>query len=148
MYIEDWVKLNIKNKRQLSCTMFLEKYGSLALYDEDLEKIFIIDHEQLQFDKNAGWTLIGIPEKEDGTLSDHEYFCIHDDIFDRIQSTHQDRNIMWRFISNEPNENGYQSEATEIHDDNIQNKKRSVTIKSTKHTDQRKRQKTVDCRNK
>ena len=33
--------------------------------DEDVEKIFIIDHEQLQSDKNAGWTLIGIPEKPD-----------------------------------------------------------------------------------
>ena len=75
-------------------------------------KIFIIDHEQLQFDKNAGWTLIGIPEKEDGTLSDHEYFFIHDDIFDRIQSTHQDRNILWRFISNELNEDESHSEAT------------------------------------
>ena len=75
--------------------MFLAKYVSLDIYDEDMKKIFIIDHEQLQFDKNYGWDLIGIPEKPDETLSDHEYFFIHDDIFDRIQSTHQDRNIMW-----------------------------------------------------
>ena len=47
----------------------------------------------------------GIPEKEDGTLSGHDYFSIHDDLFDRIQSTRQDRNIMWKFISNELNEN-------------------------------------------
>ena len=65
--------------------MFIEKYGSLALYDEDMKKIFIIDHKKLQFDKNYGWTLIGIPEKPDGTLSNNEYFCIHDDLFDRIQ---------------------------------------------------------------
>ena len=71
--------------------MFLAKYGSLDLYDEDTEKRFIIDHEQLQFDKADGWTLIGIPEKEDGSLSDHEYFCIHDDLFDRIKSTDQDQ---------------------------------------------------------
>ena len=45
--------------------MFLAKYVSLDLYDEDLEKIFIIGHEQLEFDKTDGWTLIGIPEKED-----------------------------------------------------------------------------------
>ena len=44
--------MNIKNKSQLSCIMFLEKYGSLALYDEDLEKRIIIDHEKLEFDKN------------------------------------------------------------------------------------------------
>ena len=57
----------------------------LKIFVEDLEKIFIIDHEQLQFHKNSGWTLIGIPKKPDGTFSDHVYFCIHDDIFDRIQ---------------------------------------------------------------
>ena len=84
--------------------MFLANYGSLYLYDEDTEKIFIIDHEQLQYDKTDGWNLIVIPEKDDGNLSDREYFCIRDDIFDRIQSTHQDRNIFWKFISNEPNE--------------------------------------------
>ena len=36
-------------------------------------------------------------------MSFHEYLCIHDNIFDRIQSTYQDRNILWGFISNEPN---------------------------------------------
>ena len=82
--------------------------------------------------------MIGITGKPDGTFSDHEYFCIHDDLFDRIQSTHQDRNILWRFILNEPNEDEYNSEATEIHDDRIQNNKRSNTKKSTKHTIQRK----------
>ena len=71
----------------------------------NIRRNFIIDHEQLQFDINDGWTLIGIPDKPDGTLSDHEYFSIHDDLFDRIQSTHQDINIMWEFISNELNEN-------------------------------------------
>ena len=65
--------------------MFLEKYGILALYDEDLEKRFIIDHKQLEFDKTDGWNLIGIPEKEDGSFSDHDFFCIHDDLFDIIQ---------------------------------------------------------------
>ena len=56
-----------------------------------------------------------------------------------IQSTHQDKNIMLKFISNETNENESQSEATEIRDDNIQNKKRSITKKSTKNTLHRKR---------
>ena len=78
--------------------MFLAKYGSLDLYDEDPKKRFTIDYKQLQFHKNDGWDLIGIPEKPDGTLSDNEYFFIHDDIFHRIQSTNQDRNIMWKFI--------------------------------------------------
>ena len=95
----------MKNKSKLSCTVFLTKYVSLALYDENMEKIFIIDQEQLDFDKNIGWNLIGILVKPDGNFSDHEYFCIHYDIFDMIQSTHKDRNIMWKFLSNEPNEN-------------------------------------------
>ena len=58
-----------------------------------------------------------------------------------IQSTHQDKNIMLTFISNEPNEDKYCSEATKLHDDNIQNKKRSITKKSTKNNIQRNRQK-------
>ena len=84
-------KLNIKNKSQLSRTMFLSKYGSMYLYDEDLEKRFIIDHEQLKFDRNYGWKLFGICNKPDGTLSDHETFCINGDLFDRIKSTRQDK---------------------------------------------------------
>ena len=43
--------------------MFSARYVSLAPYDKDLEKIFIIDHKKLQFDTTDGWTLIGIPEK-------------------------------------------------------------------------------------
>ena len=34
--------------------------------------------------QNSGWTLIGITEKHDGKFSYHEYFCIHDDIFDNM----------------------------------------------------------------
>ena len=77
-------------------------------------------------------------------MSYHQYFYIHDHIFDRIQSTHQDRNIFWRFISNEQNEDESQSKATEIHNDRIQNKKRTVNKYSTQHNLQMKRQKTVE----
>ena len=52
--------------------------------DIDMQKIFIIDHEQLQFDKNAGCTLIGNPEEPGSSLLDNEYFCIHGDLFDII----------------------------------------------------------------
>ena len=47
---------------------------------------------------------------------------------------------MWKFISNETNENESHSEAIEIHNDKIQNKKRSITKKPTKHNIHRKRQ--------
>ena len=53
---------------------------------------------------------------------------------------------MWRFISNEPNEDESQSEVTEIHNDKIQNKKRTANKYSTKHTLQRKRQKQLTIR--
>ena len=140
-------KKHINNNSQVSKTMFLAKYGSMALYDEDMKKIFIIDHEILEFNKTDRWTLIGIPEKEDGTLSDNEYFCINDDIFYRIQSTHQDRIVLWNFSYNEQNEDESQSEATDTHNDKIQNKKRTANIYSTKHTLQRKSQKPVEYRN-
>ena len=38
MYIEQWEKTHIKNNSQVSKTMILAKYGSLALHDEDLGK--------------------------------------------------------------------------------------------------------------
>ena len=47
MYIEEWGKTHIKKNSQVSKAIFLAKYGSLDLYDEDLKEIFIIDHEQL-----------------------------------------------------------------------------------------------------
>ena len=77
-------------------------------------------------------------------MSDNEYFFIHDDLFDLIQLTRPDINILWRFISNEPNKGESQSEATEIHNENIQNKKRTANKYSNKHTYQSKRQKIVD----
>ena len=48
---------------------------------------------------------------------------------------------MLKVISNEPNENKFSSEATEICDDNIQKKQRNISKKYPKHTLQIKRQK-------
>ena len=53
---------------------------------------------------------------------------------------------MWKFSFNERNEDESQSESTETQNDKIQNKKRTATKYSTKHTLQRKRQKPVDYR--
>ena len=113
----------------------------MDLYDEDLEKIFIIDHEQLQFDRNSGWTFIIIPEKLMVICLVVRRFCIHDYIFDRIQSTRQDKNIMLKFLSNEQNENQSPCEAIDVCDDKIQKKKRTIRKKSPKHTLKRKIQK-------
>ena len=46
--------MHIENNSQVSKAMFLVKSGSLDLYDEDLKNIYIIDHEQPQFDKTDG----------------------------------------------------------------------------------------------
>ena len=56
-------KSNIKRRSQVSQAMFLAEYGSLAPYDKDLKKIFIIDNKILEFNKTDWCTLIGIPSK-------------------------------------------------------------------------------------
>ena len=56
---------------------------------------------------------------------------------------------MWKFISNEQNENEFMNEATEICNDKIQNKRNTIIKKSPKHNIQRKRQNiSVDFRDK
>ena len=83
--------MNINNKIQLWRTMFLTKYDSLDLYDEYVKKISIIDHEELHLDINYGWTLIGITDEPNCSMTNHEYFCIHDDLFDiSIKSSGQE----------------------------------------------------------
>ena len=66
--------MNINNKSQFLRTMFIAKYGSLALYDIGLDKRLIIDHEQIQFDKNACLEFIVNPKEPDSSLLYHEYF--------------------------------------------------------------------------
>ena len=55
--------------------------------------------------------------------------------------------MLWKFSFNELTEDESQSEATETHNNRIQNKKRTANKYSIKHTIQRKRQKPVDYRN-
>ena len=43
--------------------MFIEKYVSLDLYNEDIKERFIIYHKHIQFDRNNGWALTVIPKK-------------------------------------------------------------------------------------
>ena len=69
--------------------MFIAKYVSLNIYDEDVEKRFVIDHEELKFDKNYGWNLFGIYDQPNGLMFDHDYFCFHKDLFEIIKSNHQ-----------------------------------------------------------
>ena len=44
---------------------------------------------------------MGNPDHPDGSSTDHEYFCIHDDLFDKILETDQDSDITLKVIHKE-----------------------------------------------
>ena len=79
-YIEDWVKLSMKKDDQRCRTCFLANYGGLSLYDINTEKRYSIDDKDIHFVKGDGYALIGNPDFPDGSSTDDEYFCIHDDL--------------------------------------------------------------------
>ena len=87
-YIQYWENPNEKHD-QGYCTRFLENYCGLSLYDIYIEKRYTIDNEDLHFVKKDGYYLIGNPDNPDGGSTDHAYFLIHDDLFDRILETDQ-----------------------------------------------------------
>ena len=82
-------------------TRFLSKYGGLSIYDIYMEKIYSIDDKEIHFVKGDGQALIGNPDFTDGSSTDHEYFCIHEDLFDRILATEQDYDITLNVIHRE-----------------------------------------------
>ena len=86
-YIEDWERLSMNKYDQRSCTWFLDKYGGLSLYDIYMEKRYSIEDKETHFVKGEGYAKIGNLDHSYGTSTDHEYFCIHDDFFDRILET-------------------------------------------------------------
>ena len=91
----------MKKDDQIYCTRFLAKYGGLYLHDIDTEKRYSIDDKEINFVKGDGYALIGNPDFSDGSSTDHGYFCIHDDFFDRILSTKQDSDIIIYVIHRE-----------------------------------------------
>ena len=62
----------------------MAKYGGISLFAIDIEKRYYVDDREINFLKGDGYALIGNPDHLDGTSTDHEYFCIHHDLFDRI----------------------------------------------------------------
>ena len=91
----------MKKDDQRYRTRFLEKYGGLSIYDIDMEKRYSIDDKEINFVKGDGYALIGNPYHPDGSSTDHKYFCIHDDLFDRILETDQDSDITLKVIHKE-----------------------------------------------
>ena len=101
-YIEDWGKSSMKKNYQRNRTPFLAKYGGLSLYDIYFEKRYSIDDEIIHFVNGDVYDLIGNPDHPYGTSSDHEYFCIHDDLFDGILENDQNSDIILKVIHKEP----------------------------------------------
>ena len=97
-YIEDWEILSMKKDDQIYRTRFLAKYGGLSLYDIDTEKRYSIDKKGINFVKGDGYALIDNPDFPDGSSTDHDYFCINEDFFDRILATEQDSDITLNLI--------------------------------------------------
>ena len=79
-------------------TCLLAKYGGLSLYDIDTEKRYSIDEKDMHFVKGEGYALIGNPDFPDGSSTNHDYFCIHGYLFDRILATDQDSDITLNLI--------------------------------------------------
>ena len=107
----------MKKNDQRTLTCFKAKYGGLSLYDIDFGKRCSIDDKGIHFIKGDGYTLIGNLDHLDGTSTDHEYFCIHDEWFDRILETDQNSDIILKLIHKEPslssiNENSTYSRST------------------------------------
>ena len=91
----------MKKDDQRYRTCFLAKYERLSLYDIDTEKRYSIDYKEINFVKGDGYALIGNPDFPDGSSTYHEYFCIHEYLFDRILATDQDSDISLNLIHKE-----------------------------------------------
>ena len=101
-YIEDWEIFSTKKNYQRTRTLFLAKYRGLSIYDINMEKRCFIGDKVIHVVKGDRYALIGKPYHPDGTSTDHEYFCIHDDFFDRILETDQNSDIKLKVIHKDP----------------------------------------------
>ena len=91
----------------------MAKYGWLHLYDINLGKRYYIDEEYIHFLKGDGYDLIGNPDHPDGTSTDKELFCIHDDLFDRILETDQNYDITLKVIHKESSYSSINDKSTD-----------------------------------
>ena len=131
--------MSIKKYDQISRTRLLAKYVGLSIYDIAMEKRYSIDYKEINFVKGDGYALIDNPDHPDGNPTDHEYYCIHDDLFNRILETDQNYDITLKVIQKEPS---LSSINVKIY--NSRSEKNSMSEMVTpSHQLQRKRQKKV-----
>ena len=88
----------MKKDDQRSRNRLLAKYGGLSLYNIYKEKRYSIDDKKIHFVKGDRYALIGNPNHPDGSSTDHKYFCIRDNLFDRILEFDQDYDIILKLI--------------------------------------------------
>ena len=82
----------MKKKGQRTCT---------SLYDIDIGNSYSIVYEEIHFVKAGRYGLTVNSDHSDGTSTDHEYFCIHDDLFNIILETDQNSNSIVKVIHKE-----------------------------------------------
>ena len=130
----------MKKYDQRTRTRFLAKYGGLYLYDIDFEKRYSTDKKEINFVKGDGYDLIDNPDHPYGNSTYHEYFCIHDDLFDRILETDQNYDIALKVIYKEPSFSSINIKIS----NSISNKNSMSEMVTPRHHLQRKRQKKMD----
>ena len=91
--------INIKKTDQRSHTTFLEEYGGISLYDEDLKKRYRIYHSDIHFVNNNGLDLIETIDEPDGTSTNHDYSPIRDGLFNIILAKNNNVGILQKIIS-------------------------------------------------
>ena len=91
----------MKKDDQIYRTRFLAKYVGLSTCDIDTDKRYSIDEKEIHLVKGERYALIGHPDFLYGSSTDHEYFCFHEDLFDRILATDQDSDISLNLIHRE-----------------------------------------------
>ena len=130
----------MKKNDKITRTCFLAKYGGLSLYDFNFGKRCSIDDEYIHFVKGYGYALIGKQYNPEGTSTDHEYPCIHDDLFERILEIDRNSDIILKVIHKEPPFSSINDNST---DSRSKMRSRSEMV-PPHHQLQRKRQKKVD----
>ena len=138
-YIEYRERLSMNKYDWRSCTHLLANYGGLSIYDIDTEQRYFVDDKEIHFVKGDGYALIGNPFHPYGTSTHHEYYCIHDDFFDRILETDHNSDIILKLIHKEPK---FSSIYVKISDSRSEKNSMSEIV-TPRHQLQSKRQKKV-----
>ena len=91
----------MKKNNQRTLTCFFSNFGGISLYDIYFGKTYLIEDEDINLVNGYGYAIIGNSDSPDGTSTDHEYFFIHNDLFDKIIETDQNEDIALKMIHKE-----------------------------------------------